>query len=222
MHAGGPVRITVLCTNRRHPVIPWLQRWQSAQQAAGHDVSLCHDKSELTTGDVLFLVSCAQLIRGAQRRHFRAVLVLHASDLPRRRGVSPHIWQIIDGENAITVSLIEAREPLDSGDIWLQTQFDLAGTELLPEINERLFAAELHLMDRAVADFDSIRPRPQEPADPDGPILRTRTAADSRIDANKSLAEQFDLLRTVDNDRYPAFFEHRGRRYTLKIDYADE
>lgn len=216
------MRITVLCTNRRHPVIAWLQRWQTAQQAAGHDVSLCHDKSELTNGDVLFLVSCAQLIREDQRRHFRAVLVLHASDLPRRRGMSPHIWQIIDGDNAITVSLMEAREPLDSGDIWLQTQFDLKGDELLHEINEQLFAAELQLMDKAVVEFDSIAPRPQAPADPAAAILRTRTPADSRLDANKTIAEQFDLLRTVDNDRYPAFFEHRGRRYTLKIDHADE
>jgi methionyl-tRNA formyltransferase len=216
------VRITVLCTNREHPVVPWLQRWQSKQQSAGHDVSLCHDKSEVGAGDVLFLVSCAQFIREPQRRHFRAVLVLHASDLPRRRGMSPHIWQIIDGENAITVSLMEAREPLDSGDIWLQTRFDLAGTELLPEINERLFVAELELMDRAVAEFDSITPRPQAPADAEAPVLRARTPADSRLDVHKTLAEQFDLLRTVDNDRYPAFFEHRGRRYTLKIDTADE
>jgi hypothetical protein len=32
------------------------------------------------------------------------------------------------------------------------------------------------------------------------------------------LSAQFDLLRTVDNDKYPAWFELRGARYVLKIE----
>jgi methionyl-tRNA formyltransferase len=38
------------------------------------------------------------------------------------------------------------------------------------------------------------------------------------LDPQKSLAEQFNILRVVDNDRYPAFFEWNGRRYNLKIE----
>jgi hypothetical protein len=34
---------------------------------------------------------------------------------------------------------------------------------------------------------------------------------------NRSLAEQCDLLRMVDNDRFPAFFDYRGRGYVLRI-----
>ena len=33
----------------------------------------------------------------------------------------------------------------------------------------------------------------------------------------KSLAELFDRLRVADNERYPAFFTHRGHTYVLKI-----
>jgi methionyl-tRNA formyltransferase len=36
------------------------------------------------------------------------------------------------------------------------------------------------------------------------------------------LAEQFDLLRVVDSERFPAFFEYRGRRYKLKIEKDDD
>ena len=46
---------------------------------------------------------------------------------------------------------------------------------------------------------------------------RRRRPADSRLDPERTLAEQFELLRVVDNDRYPAFFEWRGRRYELNI-----
>jgi len=208
--------ITILCTNPTHPVMPWLQRWQAEQQARGHTVSLCADKTELTSGDVLFLVSCGQIIREAERSRFRATLVLHASDLPRDRGWSPHIWRIVEGESRITVSLLEAREPLDSGDIWMKVHFDLAGDELLPEINERLFAAELELMTAAVDGFGTIRPTPQESAVTQ--YRRLRTADDSRLDPDRSLAAQFDLLRVVDNDRYPAFMDHRGARYVIRIE----
>lgn len=210
--------ITLLCTNVTHPVVPWLRRWKAEQEARGHTVSLCADKTELTSGDILFLVSCGQIIREAERRRFRVVLVLHASDLPHDRGWSPHIWRIVEGASRITVSLLEAKDPLDSGDIWKKVDFDLAGHELLPEINERLFAAELALMTAAVDGFGTIRPTPQEAGS--GPYRRLRTAEDSRLDPDKTLAQQFDLLRVVDNDRYPAFIDHRGARYIIRIEKA--
>lgn len=45
-----------------------------------------------------------------------------------------------------------------------------------------------------------------------------RRPEDSRIDIGKSIKDQFDLLRVVDNERYPAFFEYNGCRYVLKIE----
>ena len=44
-----------------------------------------------------------------------------------------------------------------------------------------------------------------------------RRAVDSRLDPELSLAEQFNLLRVVDNQRYPASFQWRGRRYILNL-----
>jgi methionyl-tRNA formyltransferase len=48
-----------------------------------------------------------------------------------------------------------------------------------------------------------------------------RRPDDSRLDPNKTLAEQFNLLRVVDNERYPAFFEHHGQRYLVKVEKSD-
>jgi methionyl-tRNA formyltransferase len=214
------MKITVLCTDPDHPVVPWLRRWQADMRALGHDVSLCHDRKELRGGELLFLVSCSQIIGEAEGGKFRVALVLHASDLPRGRGWSPHVWGILEGADHVTVCALEAREPVDSGPVWFKTRFALEGHELLPEINARLFAAELELMTRAVRELGSTVPAPQR-GDP-GPLMRRRTAADSRLDVNKSIAEQFDLLRVVDNTRYPAFFDFRGKRYRIAIDKADD
>jgi methionyl-tRNA formyltransferase len=199
-------------------VVPWLQRWQQEMEARGHCVTLCFQKDELPGGDMLFLVSCGYIILAADRQRYGAVLVLHASDLPSGRGWSPHIWSIVNGGREITVCLLEAADKLDTGDVWLRVTFSLEGHELLPAINEKLFAAEIDLMTRAVESRDAITPSPQ--AGEGGPYLRKRRPDDSRLDPHRTIAEQFDLLRVVDNDRYPAFMDYRGTRYIFRIEPA--
>lgn len=213
------MKISILCTDPNHPVVNNLREWIDESSTKGHVVSLVFDKAELRGGDILFLVSCSQLIRDAERDKYRATLVLHASDLPKGRGWSPYIWSILSGSNHITVSLLEASEPVDSGAIWLKTTFDLEGHELLPEINAKLFAAELLLMSQAVDHFDLIKPT-QQMGDP-GPYMAKRSTADSRLDPNKSISEQFNLLRVVDSQRYPAFFDYQGKRYLIKIEKVE-
>jgi methionyl-tRNA formyltransferase len=209
------MKLFVLCSDSGHPVMPRLRSWRETMIARGHEVNLCSSTSELTSGDILFLVSCSEILPKNIRRSFRHTLVLHASDLPRGRGWSPHIWQIIRGANQIHLCLLEAGDRVDTGDIWFKEAFRLEGHELLPEINDKLFALELELMTRAVDEADTVAPAAQvgEP----GAYEVRRTAEDSRLDERKSIAEQFDLLRVVDNERYPAFFEYRGKRYAIKI-----
>ena len=185
----------------------------------GHTVALVYDKTELRGGDILFLVSCSQIIRDEERKLFKKTLVLHASDLPKGRGWSPYIWSILGGASQITVSLLEATEPVDSGAIWLKTKFPLEGHELLPEINAKLFLAELWLMTQAVEQFGAIKPI-QQVGHP-GAYMPKRSPAESQLDPNKTIAEQFDLLRIVDSERYPAFFDYRGKRYLIKIEKVE-
>jgi methionyl-tRNA formyltransferase len=209
------MKISILCTDPAHPINPWLLRWIDLQ-GPEHTTTLARHTSELAGGDMLFLVSCHQIIRQPVRDLFRHTLVLHASDLPQGRGMSPQVWQILQGADRLTVTLLDAVDGLDQGDIWQQRMVEFDGTELHDEIHARLFDAELALMSWAVTDIERSRPRPQD-AGP-GSYFRKRTPEDSRIDPQRPLAEAFDLLRVADPDRYPAYFEHRGQRYRLRID----
>lgn len=210
------MRISILCTDPKHPVINSIQAWMKDISSKGHLLTLVFDKAGLQGGDMLFLVSCGQMIRDSERKKYKATLVLHASDLPKGRGWSPHIWSILGGANQITVSLLEARDPVDSGAIWLKTKFTLEGHELLPEINAKLFVAELLLMTQAIDQFEAIEPK-QQVGEP-GPYMPKRLPADSQLDPYKTIVEQFDLLRVADYQRYPAFFDYRGKRYLVKIE----
>jgi len=212
------VKISILCSDTSHPIYPWLQRWCDLR-GAEHAVELVRWKTELHGGDILFLISCHELIDEAVRSLYSTTLVIHASDLPEGRGWSPHIWQIIEGRNDIVVTLLEADDRVDSGPIWGQRVVRLEGHELFQEVNSALFSIELELMDYAVGHFAQIKPQPQDDRAPT--YYRRRTPEDSRLDPSKTLAEQFNLLRVADPSRYPAFFEFRGHRYAIRIEKED-
>jgi methionyl-tRNA formyltransferase len=90
------MKITFLCSNANHPVNAYLHNWIS-QHAEQHEITLARSASELVGGDILFLISCAEIIDSNARASYRACLVLHASDLPEGRGWSPHVWAILNG-----------------------------------------------------------------------------------------------------------------------------
>lgn len=208
------MKVTFLCSDEQHPVNEALGEW-CARHAAEHELRIARSVAELEGGDILFLLSCTEIVGAPARALFGSTLVLHASALPQGRGWSPHVWQVVEGASRITVTLLEAADAVDTGDIWAQAAFDVAPTDLWDDINRKLFACEFGLVDFALREFGRVTPRKQEG---EGSRWRRRTPEDSRIDPNASLASQFDLLRVCDPQRYPAFFELHGCRYKLTIE----
>ncbi|HTU12672.1 MAG TPA: formyltransferase family protein [Allosphingosinicella sp.] len=209
-----PFRVEILCSDRTHPVYPWLERWRDAR--AGDAQILLRDRAaELGEGDILFLIACQEIVGPALRARFRHTLVIHESALPKGRGWSPLVWQLLEGNNRIPVTLLEAEDKVDSGRIWHQLTVDFDGTELAAEINARISAAKIELMDWALAHAGDVQPRDQtgEPS-----YYRKRTPADSELAADATFAESFALLRVADEERYPAFVRLGGKRYRVRLD----
>lgn len=209
------MRIAIVCSSRAHPIWPDLQSWRE-QRSHEHEVVLVERLASLPAeGDILFLISCVEIVSADVRRRFDRVLVIHASNLPEGRGWSPLVWQVIEGRSEIAVSLLEAADPVDSGPIWAKRWIKIADHELYDEINRNLFDAELELMDYAVNEIRCIVPAPQGNKPPT--YYRKRTPDDSRVDPDRPIVDQFDLLRVCDPERYPAFFTLRGYRYTIQL-----
>jgi methionyl-tRNA formyltransferase len=214
------MRISFLCSDDQHPVNAYLGRWIAAQQGI-HQIELVRKKDELTGGDILFLISCAEIIGSAERSAYRACLVLHASDLPRGRGWSPHIWQIIEGADEITLSLLEAEDKVDSGRIWKKLRIPIPKHALWDEINALLFDAEIELIDFAVREFEKITPIEQD-ASIEPTFYPRRSPADSEIDPWQNIASQFDKIRVCDPNRFPAFFKLHGKKYKLVLEKIND
>lgn len=213
------MRISLLCSDEQHPVNDYLKRWISGQQGV-NKVELVRRKSELSGGDILFLISCAEIVGPTDRSAYRATLVLHASDLPRGRGWSPHIWQLIEGADQMVLSLLEAEDKVDSGRIWKKLKVPVPKHALWDEINARLFEAEIELINFAVSEFEQVCPTRQEPLIEPSYYPR-RTPADSQIDPSQSISSQFDRIRVCDPNRFPAFFELHGKKYKLILERID-
>jgi methionyl-tRNA formyltransferase len=213
------MRISLLCSDDFHPINDILKEWMASQEDT-HQVELVNSKKKLSGGDILFLVSCSEIISSYERASYRYTLVLHASDLPVGRGWSPHIWQIIQGAEEITLCLLEAEDKIDSGRIWRKLTFPVPKHALWDEINTSLFFAELELIDFAVNQIEKINPITQDPSIEPNYFPR-RFPSDSRIDPNLSIESQFNLIRVCDPHRFPAFFELHGKKYKLTLEKID-
>ena len=209
------MRITILCSSEKHPVNAYLIKWKKANDTL-HTIQVARNKSELLGGDLLFLISASEIVAKAERELYAKTLIVHASDLPQGRGWSPHVWQIVNGASDIVVTLLEAEDKVDSGRIWRKIHMLVGQDMLWDEINDSLFNITLGMLDFAVNNFASVQPIEQD-ANLRPTYYRRRYPEDSRLDPDKTIREQFNLLRVCDPGRFPAFFDLYGCRYVVTI-----
>jgi len=212
--------VTVLLDNPRSWFMPYARKLEEAICAMGHSAILIHDPDDIPqTGDIAFFLSCEKIIPKEIRDRSTHNLVIHSSDLPKGRGWSPMTWEVLNGASKIITCLFEASDEADTGPVYDRQSFSLEGHELLPELHEKQGETISAMVRRFIACYPLLRPDPQsgEPT-----FYRRRKPEDSELDPTKSIADQFDLLRVCDNDRYPAFFNHRGHRYVVRIEKSAE
>ena len=181
------------------------------------DVSLVYSHDEVESCDVVFYLSYYSIVPEEVLSLARNNIVVHESDLPRGRGWSPLTWQVLEGRSQLTLSLFEATSQVDSGMIYIQDILKFDGTELIDELRSKTGRAKVSMCLQFVEQYPDIV---QSGSPQTGPATYypRRTISDSKLDPEDTIAQQFNLLRVVDNERYPAYFEFLGRRYLLRID----
>ena len=183
----------------------------------GDETKLVRNFDEMVNGDVAFFLGCVSIALPDVLSRNRRNLVVHESNLPAGRGFSPLTWQILQGESSIPICLLDAADGADTGPVVYRAELRFEGHELIDELREKQGRTTVELCCRFL---DEARPLAGVPQQGTARSFARRHPRDSRLNAELSLAQQFDLLRVVNNDRYPAFFEMRGHRYTLRIDKA--
>lgn len=183
------------------------------------NVNFARNQDELINADVSFFIGCIKIVSRHNLTKSKLNLVVHESDLPSGKGFAPVAWQILEGKMHIPICLIEASDSVDSGDIWLRDQINLTGQELYHEWRSKQGAATVEICREFILNHLAIEPKKQNGEES---YYSRRTPADSELDIDKSIKEQFDLFRTVDNENFPAFFRYRGKTYKLEISEHEE
>lgn len=185
-------------------------------QGDGHSVSWVHESSDLDHGDICFYLSYGKIVDSQTRSKYSNNLVVHASDLPKGRGWSPSSWLILEGQDELPITLLEAEDEVDSGFIYGQELQQLDGIELVDDWRALLAEKTKKLASSFVSNFPTSLDRAIEQLG-EPTYYKRRRPDDSALDINKSLAEQINNLRIADNDNYPAYFIYKGKKFILKI-----
>lgn len=199
-------------------ILPYAKTLVSRLRGKGIDSRLYRHQDDIPVGDVCFMLGCKGIVRPDVLQKNAFNMVVHESDLPSGKGFAPVAWQILEGKNTIPVCLFRAGEAVDSGEIWLKDYIELDGTELCGEWRGLQGDMSVKLAIQFIDDFKDIKPAPQKG---ESTFYSRRAPKDSELDMNKSIGDQFDLLRVVDNKDYPAFFLHMGVKYRVEI-YREE
>ena len=179
------------------------------------NISNSYDHNNISEAyDVCFMLSYSRIVKQGFLDMHAYTIVIHASDLPKGKGMSPLTWQVLEGKNEIVFSLFKATEKLDEGDIFIKKTLKLNGNELVDELREKQVEMPLDLATSFINDHGNLKAVKQEG---EGFQYQRRTPLDSQLDINKTISEQFNVLRVCDNENYPAFFYINDEKFVLRI-----
>jgi len=212
------MQITLLCDNPNSWIIPYVKEIEEQLLVKNYKVEVIENYRDLKKGDLAFFLACEEIVPEEYLKLNKHNLVIHESDLPQGKGWSPLTWQVLEGKNEIPIILFEAVPELDAGPIYLKGTIKLDGMELNYELKDKQGQKTKELILNFVEQYPDIEGEEQKGEESYYP---KRTPEDSELDIHKTINEQFNLLRVVDNERYPAFFYKNGEKYILKI-YKEE
>lgn len=172
------------------------------------------DSEKVFDFDIVFLIAYTRILSKEFLKKNKLTLVIHESKLPQGKGFAPLQWQLLEGKSEIFMSLFEANEKVDNGDIFIQNKMVFDGTELYEDIREK---QAIHTT-RIIIDFLNIYPN-YKALKKNGAetFYPRRYKEDSELDVDKTIRENFNLLRIGNNEEWPSFFFINGIKYILKI-----
>lgn len=173
-----------------------------------------YDEKSIKNFDVLFIINYTKIINQNILKLNKLNLLIHESDLPKGKGFAPVQWQILNNKSKISAKLIEATQKVDSGDIYAETKFTVKKTYLNDEIRERQANASIKLISNFLKKYPKIKKKKQKGKES---FYLRRTKKDSELNPNKTILDNFNLMRICDNKKYPAFFKYKNEIFYINI-----
>lgn len=196
------------------PVVAHLKQW-------GVVPVISQDHESLDTCELTILLGYERLLPTAALDKARlGTILFHSSDLPKGRGFAP-IYNTMVRNLPLVQTMLYASEKADLGPIIAKARYPLDGTETEDEVRHYDDNLTLMLLGRCLPDL--VRGRVNGCTQDEGAASwwPRRSPDDSRIAPAKTILSVFDHMRALPESA-PAFFDHRGRRFAIRVEAMDE
>lgn len=178
------------------------------------EIIFTENYKKIKNQDIVFIINYKNILPSNFLKKNKLNLVPHSSKLPKDRGFAPLQNQILREQKKIYYSLIEAKKKVDSGNIFFSGNFKLNGTELMEDIRKKSVFYDVEMIKNFLKKYPRVSAKKQKGIPT---YNKKRKIGDNKIDINRSLKSQFNLLRVAHNDLYPSFFYIKNQKYILKI-----
>jgi len=207
-------KIAVL-TSQDSWFVPYAKDFVKLLQKRKIQAKLFFDHQKISKDyEVVFILSYFEVIEKKFLSMHKHNLAVHESSLPKGRGWAPLFWQILEGKNTIPIVLFEATKDVDKGDIYIKDNMAFKGHELNEEIRDIQAKKTIELCENFLKNYDMLKPKKQK-GNPT--FYKKRTPGDSQLDITKPLKDQINLLRIVNNEKFPAYFYYKKNKYILEV-----
>jgi len=195
----------------------WFEYYAKILSKSLDNANIYNDHGDLRGKyDIVFILSYHQIVDKGFLSKNKHNIVIHESLLPKGKGWSPLFWQVLDKKKIIPFTMFEASYGIDDGDIYLVDKLELTGFELHDELRKKQAEKTIDMCIKFINNYGKHKILTRQSGD--STFYKKRDSNDSMLDINKSIKEQFNLLRIVNNKEYPAFFEIDGHKFLLKIE----
>ena len=163
---------------------------------------------------IVFVLGNTKIIESGLLKRNTLNLAVHESALPKNKGFSPIQYQVLKKQKIIQTCLINLNDKVDSGDIYEKSKIKLNGLELYDEIRKKQSNNTFYLINNFLKKYPKINKIKQSGK---SNFLKKRYPKDSKLNINRSIKDNFNLLRISNNKSWPAFFMYKGQKFIIKI-----
>ena len=206
-------KLTFLLDKSNNWIFPYLDKFIKNHNKNKYQFKISYNYRLIKNEDIIIALGYTKVLPTSFLKKNKLSLTIHESALPKNRGFSPIQYQILNKKNIIKVCLIELSKYVDCGDILMSLKIKFTGNELYDEIRKFQSEKTFLLIKKFLKIYPNFKKRKQSGK---SNYLKKRSPEDSELDINKTLKENFNLLRINNNDNWPSFFKFKKKKIYFK------
>ena len=166
--------------------------------------------------DLVIVISYYKKIPLNNLKKNNNIFVIHESNLPKGRGMSPLFNYILKGEEKIISTVFRCTEKFDDGPIILKKKFYYPGNLVYEEIKSLQMQNGAVLIKEIITLFKKNNLSEKKQIEKKT-YFKKISSKINELNINSSIKSQINILRTRDKQNFRGYFFYMKRKFYLSI-----